>query len=260
MNLKFGSRFMLAILISISFVACKDKGKGEEKVTTTDSTKNTTPTTDNANNTAGMDAATVAPGFYKVVADTLGIRILEVNYKPGDSSAMHWHPDYAIYAIDGGMATFYGKDGSKMDNEMKTGMTMIRPGEWHSVKNSGKTNIHVLLVEVNRNGAVGTNDPATDATKVSPELYSLKNDTMGIRVIQVNYKPGETSKTHWHPDAALYVIDPGTGEFTGKDGSKRVLDLKKGMALITPGDTHTVKNIGKTTMRAILVEVNRGMK
>jgi quercetin dioxygenase-like cupin family protein len=251
---------MLAIFISASLITCKGKGKGEEKVTTTDTTKTSTQTVDNSNNTAGMDAATVAPNFYKVVADTLGIRMTEVNYKPGDSSAMHWHPDYAVYTIEGGTATFYGKDGSKMDNKMKPGMTMIRPGEWHSVKNNGKTNIHVMLVEVNCSGATGTNDAATDATKVSPDLYKLKNDTMGIRVIEINYKPGQSSALHWHPDAALYVIDPGTGEFTGKDGSKRVLELKKGMAIVTPSDTHSVKNIGKTTMRAILVEVNRAMK
>ena len=246
------------MLISASLVACK--GKNNEKETTTDSTNATTKTTDNSNNTAGMDAVTVAPALYKVVADTLGIRMVEVNYKPGDSSAMHWHPDYAVYAIEGGTATFYAKDGSKMDNEMKAGITMIRPGEWHSVKNNGKTNIHVMLVEVNRSGQNGTNDAATDATKVSPDLYKAKNDTMGIRVVEVNYKPGQASKVHWHPDAALYVIDPGTGEFTEKDGSKRILDLKKGMTMITPSDTHSVKNIGKTTMRAILVEVNRAQK
>jgi quercetin dioxygenase-like cupin family protein len=255
----FSSRLILAFFVSISFFACKDKGKGEEKTPVTDSTK-TTPQTNDNNNTAGKDAVTVAPSLYKVVADTLGIRMVEVTYKPGDSSAMHWHPDYAIYAIEGGTATFYAKDGSKMDNEMKTGWTMIRPGEWHSVKNNGKTNIHVMLVETTRTGAAGTNDPATDAAKVSPGLYTVKNDTMGIRVIGVNYKPGESSKVHWHPDAALYVIDPGTGEFTGKDGSKRTLDLKQGMAIITPSETHSVKNVGKTTMRAILVEVNRAMK
>ncbi len=247
---------MLAIFISISFVACKDKGKGEGKETTTDST---TAPTDN-NNTAGMDAVTVGPDLYKVVADTLGIRMVEVLYKPGDSSALHWHPDYAVYAIEGGAATFYAKDGSSMVNEMKQGVTMIRPGEWHSVKNNGKTNIHVMLVEVNRSGAAAPGDAALDATKVSPELYSVKNDTMGIRVTAVNYKPGQSSGLHWHPDGALYVIDPGTGEFTENDGSKRVVDMQKGMAMIVPSDTHSVKNTGKTTMRAILVEVYRAMK
>jgi quercetin dioxygenase-like cupin family protein len=260
MNHPFCSRLMLAIFISASFIACKGKDKAKENEATTDSTKTSVQTTDNSNNTAGMDAATVAPNFYKVVADTLGIRMVEVNYKPGDSSAMHWHPDYAIYAAQGGKVTFYAKDGSSNEVTLPTGVTLIKPAEWHAAKNTGTNPIKVILVEVNRSGAMGTNDASTDATKVSPELYKTANDTMGIRVIEVNYKPGQSSGVHWHPDAALYVIDPGTGEFTGKDGSKRVLDLKKGMAMIVPSDTHSVKNIGKTTMRAILVEVNRAMK
>ena len=106
MNHQFGSRLMLAILISASLVACKGKDKEKEKVTTTDSLTITAPT----NNTAGMDAVTVAPNFYKTLADTLGIRMVEVNYAPGDSSATHWHPDYAIYTAQGGKVTFYAKD------------------------------------------------------------------------------------------------------------------------------------------------------
>jgi quercetin dioxygenase-like cupin family protein len=62
---------------------------------------------------------------------------------------------------------------------------------------------------------------------------------------------------HSHPDNALYVTEGGKAEFTGKDGSKNVMEFKKGMAAIGPAETHSVKNIGTTTMKAILVEVNR---
>jgi len=100
-------------------------------------------------------------------------------------------------------------------------------------------------------------DAASDATKVSPALYKLKADSLGIRVIDVNYKPGQSSKMHSHPDAALYVLDGGKGEFTDKDGKKNVIEFKKGMTLIRPAESHSVKNVGNTTLKAILVEVNR---
>jgi quercetin dioxygenase-like cupin family protein len=257
MNQQFGSRLILAILISISFVACNGNDKDKEKEATTDSPDTTAPTDDN---TAGKDAVTVAPGLYKVMADTMGIRMIEVTYKPGDSSAMHWHPDYAVYAIEGGIATFYAKDGSKMDNELKQGVTMITPAGFHSVKNNGKTNIHVLLVEVNRPAQTTSQDAATDATKVAASLYKLKNDTLGIRVLEINYKPGQSSAMHSHGDQALYVLEGGKVEFTGKEGTKNVMEFKKGMAMVVPGDTHSVKNIGTTTLKAILVEVNRAVK
>jgi quercetin dioxygenase-like cupin family protein len=80
---------------------------------------------------------------------------------------------------------------------------------------------------------------------------------LGIRVLEINYKPGQTSAMHSHNDQALYVIEAGKGEFTGKDGTKNVMEFKKGMTMVVPGDTHSVKNIGTTTLKAILVEVNR---
>jgi quercetin dioxygenase-like cupin family protein len=170
---------------------------------------------------------------------------------------LHSHPDYAIYTTSGGTATFYGKDGSSMKNEMKTGSVNIRGGEIHSVKNTGKTTIKVILVEVNRPAQTTSQDAALDATKVASAMYKLRKDTLGIRVIEINYKAGQASAMHSHPDDALYVIQGGKAEFTGKDGTKRTVDLKSGLAMVGPADTHSVKNPGKTPFKAILVEVNR---
>jgi len=247
----------LTLSILLTLVACNSADKKEEPTETTDTTK--TEAVQPIVEDATPDAIKAAPDLYKVLNDTMGIRILEATYKPGDSSALHSHPDYAIYAVSGGMATFYGKDGTKMENEMKTGMTNIRPAEIHAVKNTGKTTIKVILVEVNRRGQATTQDAATDATKVAPGLYKLKNDTLGIRVIDIKDKPGQSCAMHSHGDQALYVIEPGKGEFTGKDGTKMVLEFKKGMTMVVPGGPHTVKNVGTTTLKAILVEVNRAM-
>ena len=191
----------------------------------------------------------------------MGIRILEVTYNPGDSSAWHSHPDYAIYTAEGGNATFYGKDGAKMDVVMKTGAVSIHPAEFHSVKNTGKTPLKVILFEVSRPGGAVAQDATMDATKVAGAgLYTTLADTLGIRVLQIDYKPGQASKMHSHPDIALYVTDDGKAEFTSKDGKKMVVEMKKGMAMIGPAETHSVKNVGTTTMKAILVEVARPAK
>jgi quercetin dioxygenase-like cupin family protein len=204
-----------------------------------------------------MNAMKVAPNHYKLLADTMGIRMVEVNYNPGDSAPMHWHPDYAIYVVQGGTVTFYGKDGSKMENTLPSGATMIRPAEWHAAKNSGKTPIKVILTEVTRNGGMTSPDATLDATKVASKLYKAVADTLGIRIVEVDYKPGESSAMHSHPDLALYVVEAGKAEFTRKDGSKQVMDLTKGMAAIVPADAHAAKNVGKTRFKGILVEVNR---
>lgn len=250
------SQFLLAAGILLTMIACNQADKKEEPTEATDTTK--AETVQPVAEDAVPDAIKAAPGLYKVLNDTLGIRILEATYKPGDSSVLHSHPDNVIYAASGGMAAFYGKDGAKLaEAEMKTGMTAIRPGEVHSVKNTGKTDIKVILIEVNRPAQTTSPDAATDATKVASALYKLKSDTLGLRLIEINYKPGQSSAMHSHGDQALYVTEAGKGEFKGKDGTKNVMEFKKGMSMVVPGDTHSVKNIGTTTLKAILVEINR---
>lgn len=256
MNQKINGRFVLALGLVLSLIAC-NQGDKKEETKTTDTTANATPETVQP---TIPDAMKVAPDLYKIANDSLGIRILEATYKPGDSSALHSHPDYAIYVAEGGSVTFYGNDGSKMESAMKTGSILIKPAESHSVKNTGKTTIKVILFEVNRPMGTISQDAAMDATKVAAGLYTLKADTMGIRVLQILYKPGQASAMHSHPDNALYVIDGGKAEFTGKDGAKNTVELKKGMTSVGGAETHSVKNTGTTTMKAILVEVNRAMK
>lgn len=259
MSQKLNSRAILAILISASLIACNGKDKSEETTTSTESSAASTETAATTTSTNDMDAAKVAPNIYKVLADTMGIRMLEVNIVPGDSSAMHSHPDNAVYLINGGAMTFTTKDGSKGVVEMKSGTATIRPAETHSSKNTGKATIKGILVEVNRSGAISSPD-ALDATKVASNHYKVVADSMGIRIVEVNYKPGESSVMHAHPDLALYVVNPGKAEFTRKDGTKQVMDLTKGMAAVVPADTHSAKNIGNTAFKGILIEVHRAMK
>src|SRR5262245_60949276 len=125
-----------AILLAL---ACNSDKKEESTETTTTDTAATTEAPPPAPQETTPDAITAAPNLYKVLSDSAGIRIVEVTYNPEDSSALHSHADYAVYALSGGKATFYGKDGSKGENEMKTGTTYVRGAEVHSVKNTGKT-------------------------------------------------------------------------------------------------------------------------
>jgi quercetin dioxygenase-like cupin family protein len=260
MNRKISKQFILALGISLALFAC-NQGDNKEESTTTDSTSSmSTDTVQPAAQSAAPDALTVSPNLYKLLKDTMGIRVVEALYKPGDSSALHSHPDYALYVLNGGTAEFIGKNGEKTTNEMKTGEANIRAAEEHSVKNAGKTTVKVLLVEVNRPRETTSPDAAMDPTKVAPDIYKLKRDTLGIRVLEVTSKPGQTTALHSHPDNAIYAVSGGTAEFTEKDGTKHTNELKTGMAMVNPGGTHSVKNTGKTTLKVIVVEVNRPMR
>jgi quercetin dioxygenase-like cupin family protein len=260
MSLKFYCQYILAIGMTLFITACNGN---DSKVSSTDSTGVTETKSDTVSPSekpGAMDAVKVAPGLYKVLADSLGIRMLDATYKPGDSSAMHSHPENAMYVLEGGSSIFTDNSGKETRVDLKTGMSAVSPSETHSVKNIGKNTTKVILVEINRqNGRVAT-DSLMDATRIAPNLYKVLNDSMGIRVLQVSYKPGESSAMHSHPDAALYVIQGGTTEFTDKDGHKQTYTLKAGSAMVMGAGSHSVKNVGKTTTKSILFEVNRKRK
>jgi quercetin dioxygenase-like cupin family protein len=261
MTPKLTSQFVLATLISLLIIACGQNDQKTDDSKTKDSSGTAkTDTAKAAVKDEPIDAVKAAPNLYKTIQDTLGIRTLEADYKPGDSSVLHSHPDYALYVIKGGTAEFTTKDGSKISAEMKSASEDIKAAEFHSVKNVGKTEVKVLLVEVNRPMGTVSSDPSMDATKVAPDLYKQIKDTMGIRIVEATYKPGQSSAMHSHPDLVLYAISGGTAEFTGKDGKKIKEEIKTGMSTIVPADTHSVKNIGKTTVKVLLVEVRRPMK
>lgn len=80
---------------------------------------------------------------------------------------------------------------------------------------------------------------------------------MNIKMIEGTYQPGDSSIMHAHPDFALYVLEGSTVELTMGDGAKQTIEFKKDMAVILPGATHSAKNIGKTRLKLIVVEVDR---
>jgi len=121
-------------------------------------------------------------------------------------------------------------------------------------------NAEIADTTLNRKTVTG-NMPSFDnsrsVTAISPDLYKQLFDTLNIRILQGIYKPGDSSIMHAHPDFALYVLEGSTVELTSMDGNKQNIEFKKDMAIVLPATTHSAKNIGKSTLRLIVVEVNR---
>lgn len=102
------------------------------------------------NKALSQEVHQVAPTMYKVLADTLGLRIMEATYKPGDSSALHKHPDFAMYVLAGGTVELTSSQGIKQVVEFATGMGVVLPGESHTAKNIGKSVLKLIVVEARR--------------------------------------------------------------------------------------------------------------
>jgi quercetin dioxygenase-like cupin family protein len=100
-------------------------------------------------------------------------------------------------------------------------------------------------------------DQSKSVTVISPSIYKQLADTLNIRMISGVYKPGDSSIMHAHPDFAMYIMEGGTVELTAENGAKQIIEFKKDMPVIMPASTHSAKNVGKTTLKLVVVEVNR---
>ena len=177
MKFKIYCQFVLAIGMTLFISACN--GNDSKVSSTTDSTGVTETKSDTvpaSEKPSAMDAVKVAPGLYKVLADSLGIRMLDATYKPGDSSGMHSHPENAMYVLEGGSSIFTDNNGKETRADLKTGMSAISPAETHSVKNIGKNTTKVILVEINRQDGSEALDSSMDATRIAPNLYKILKD------------------------------------------------------------------------------------
>ena len=97
---------------------------------------------------------------------------------------------------------------------------------------------------------------AQDPLKVAPNVSKkvlLENDQ--VRVLYVEYKPGETAPWHSHPNHVVYALTDGKLEITDKDKPANVIKLKAGEAVFMPAVTHMVKNIGSTTLKIVVTEM-----
>jgi quercetin dioxygenase-like cupin family protein len=96
-----------------------------------------------------QDPLTVAPNIYKkVLFENESVRVLEVEMKPGEGSAVHSHPKHLAYVVQGGQITFDGPDGKPQVAELKAGEVMWMDAITHSGKNTGKTVIKGIITEL----------------------------------------------------------------------------------------------------------------
>jgi quercetin dioxygenase-like cupin family protein len=94
------------------------------------------------------DPAKLAPKIYKVILNNNQVRVLDIRLKPGQKTPTHSHPNYIIYALNGGTARFWNEKGQASTMSMKPGQCVWREDETHTVQNVGKHTIHVLNIEL----------------------------------------------------------------------------------------------------------------
>jgi quercetin dioxygenase-like cupin family protein len=140
-------------LISILFImGCKEAESNAEKITA-DTTNTAIVNTDNTQMPAydpALEPLKVGASFSKLLHDTLDIKMYEFTLKPGDSAALHAHPDHTVYVLQGGKALIYFNGGGPTEMDLVTGTGFISPAITDAGKNIGTTTIKLLVTDIYR--------------------------------------------------------------------------------------------------------------
>ncbi len=150
-KIKHSSYFF--VLISVLFlIACNQSATTSEKNDTdtsaaiANSDTSSMPAYDPA-----MDPLTVGAKMSKKLADTLGVKMYEFTVKPGESWALHTHPDHTVYVLQGGKMALYMQQAGRQDTlTFPTGMALVSAPLTDSGKNIGKTTIKMLVTDIYR--------------------------------------------------------------------------------------------------------------
>ncbi len=95
-------------------------------------------------------------------------------------------------------------------------------------------------------------DPVTS----SRDMYRVLLENEHVRVVRYQIEPGEKDEWHTHPAKVSYVVSGGTLRITTEDGNSFVVDEHTDSASwLGAIGKHYAENIGKDTVRIILVEV-----
>lgn len=102
---------------------------------------------------------------------------------------------------------------------------------------------------------------AQDPLAVAQNVYKkvlFENEL--VRVLQVEFAPGEIAPWHQHPNHVVYVLTDGKLEITDKGKPANILELKAGEAMYLPAVTHMAKNVGTTPVKLVVTELKPAAK
>lgn len=147
---KIKNNIRLCVLISALFIVSCNQTSDKNDKDTTQSAANQDTTFMPAYDPA-MDSYQVGGKGVKRLGDTLGIKLYELTVEPGESFALHSHPDHSFYVVQGGKMALFIKATGRLDTvTFPSGMGLINGPLSDSGKNIGKTTIRGIVTDIYR--------------------------------------------------------------------------------------------------------------
>ena len=96
---------------------------------------------------------------------------------------------------------------------------------------------------------------AQDSTKVDPKHYKVEFENDQVRVLRINYGPGEKSVMHHHPGSVAVFLTDASARFTLPDGTSQDATMKAGSTQWSDAENHLPQSTSDQPFELILVEV-----
>jgi hypothetical protein len=151
-QIKTGAYFLVAtsVLFLLSCSNNANTSAANDRDTTSVSASNSDKATMPAYDPA-MDPLTKGGEMTKKLYDTLGVKMYEFTVKPGQSWAIHTHPDHTVYVLQGGKMALYMREAGRQDTlNFPTGMALVSGPLTDSGRNIGNTTIRMLVTDMYR--------------------------------------------------------------------------------------------------------------
>lgn len=99
---------------------------------------------------ADIDPVVTDPGKYHTILENEHVRVLDYHDTPGEKTAMHYHREFVLYALSAFDRKLTYPDGKTTSRSFVPGDVIWMDAQSHIGENIGKTNTHVVIVEIKR--------------------------------------------------------------------------------------------------------------
>ena len=205
-----------------------------------------------------LDPVKVSPQTVKVLFENEWVRVLEANVPPGGQEPNHRHPPgVTIFLTDMEIESTASPEGVVSRQQRKLGEVVWGDVRTHAVKNIGKTSVHTIIVDLKKVDQVrGVFNSDLDPVKVAADTHRLLFENQYVRAIQAKVPSGKLEPKHQHArGVAVYLGDFDVEIKTFPDDKVSKVHRKFGTALWHEPTVHEVRNVGKTPIYAIHVEL-----
>jgi quercetin dioxygenase-like cupin family protein len=94
-----------------------------------------------------------------------------------------------------------------------------------------------------------------DPVRVDPRHYKVEFENERVRVLRINYGPGEKSVMHSHPELIVVFLTDAHGKFTYPDGRTEDINANAGTVQHMDACIHLPESVSKTPFEVIAVEL-----